>query len=153
MNRSRRKDSRGFSLLHMLVAMPLFMVFLYLASRLYITNQKIFTQSAESAERITRIDAAVHQLRIDAWLSSEARVTAESLTLVHRDTERTWRIEPDDGLTRAESSDPQAIKRFNDIAVTAIKKEAGGVTVEIAGELYFFVLGDRPHSAKQGDPQ
>src|SRR5215208_167474 len=78
----RRAGRRpGFTLGHLLIALPLLAVFTFVATQLLLTTWRTSWDTRVSAESAARLDAAMHRLRADAWGAAAISVEGTSATL------------------------------------------------------------------------
>lgn len=134
----QRACIRAFTLIHMVVIMPMIGIFLFIASHVFITNNTLVKQSVSYEERLTRADLALNQLRTDAWLSTSAKLSDDGLTLNTPTKTITWRLdEPTGDLERAADDSPQSTRRYEGVSADALMHTPHGVVVTLAGEQYF----------------
>ena len=78
---SRRPLRAGFTLGHLLIALPLLAVFTLVSTQLLLATMRASTDVRTSAESAARLDGALHRLRADAWGATEISVQGGSATL------------------------------------------------------------------------
>lgn len=72
---------RGFTLGHVLIALPLLAVFTFVSTQLLLATWRASWDTRVSAESAARLDAALHRLRADAWGAAGISVAGASATL------------------------------------------------------------------------
>ena len=93
-----RGRRRGFTLAHLLIALPLLALFTFVSTQLLVSTFRASTDMRVSAESAARLDAALHRLRADAWGSTEISVEGPSAKLRQSDGSAvTWRAGPPEG--------------------------------------------------------
>lgn len=135
---------RGFTLLHVLVAMPLIVVFMVFGTRLFLSNTKMLQQTADDRERLARTDMVLHRLRLDAWLSLQVTVDGRRLILEQPNDRVTWQIDEQGGLTRSVAGDTEHPLKIEGLDATTFGFTAGAVAIELGGERYLCPLGASP---------
>ena len=71
---------RGFTLGHVVIALPLLAVFTFVSTQLLLATWRASWDARISAESAARLDAALHRLRTDAWGAAEISVEGTSAT-------------------------------------------------------------------------
>lgn len=74
---------RGFTLMHMMVAIPLLAVFMLIGSKLFISNNQLLKEAGHSEERLIHTDHALGLLREDVWLSTAVQANDQTLVIKH----------------------------------------------------------------------
>lgn len=136
-----RKKRRGFTLLHVLTAMPLLVVFIFIGSKLFLANYAMLNEAAHSREQLTRTDAVVHKLRLDAWRSTDSTIRDGQLTLTTAQGAITWRRTDEGGLERTGygASDPPEV--YKHLGVTGFASRPGAIVLTIGDERLLCPMG------------
>ncbi len=67
MRTAARMSAAGFTLIQMLTTVVLLTAFMLLATRFFVSCMQLTTEAAKADATVTRLDAAVEQLRRDMW--------------------------------------------------------------------------------------
>jgi|GEM_PF-3251082 len=134
-------SSRAFTLIQFMVYMPLFAIFLILASKLFLQSNMLMTGVAEAQERRFLADAAIHQLRLDAWQSTGAEISNQVLTLHSPQGEIIWSISDEDAVIRTAMQDDRATLQFPQITQATFFLRPGAVILRLNEQHYFFRTG------------
>lgn len=121
----------GYTLFHVLMAMPLFMVFTLLASKLFFAHVGLSQQAAEQIQTGDRMEHALFRLRADAWTANTLTVGADGQSAVFTgpNGQTTWRI-ADGTLTRADDDASEAIT-YADLGELFFTDAASALVVSI----------------------
>jgi type II secretory pathway pseudopilin PulG len=131
-----RSGQAGFTLLHVVIALPLLMIFLILGSKLFITNQGMLSAAAQAEEQLNRTDAALHTLRSDVWTASSATLSPTALSLDGVSGSTRWSIDDAGTLTRTDPSSDVLPIVFNGVAAQSFEAQPGVIIVRLADETY-----------------
>lgn len=132
---TRHRPRQGFTLMHMMVAIPLLATFLYIGSKLFITNNQLLAEAERADNRAIQTDYALGLLRKDVWLSTSMQVDEQRLTINQDDTQVQWVVDEQGSLTRTAGTG-QARQTFADVEAARFDVRYSALVVEIGGERY-----------------
>jgi type II secretory pathway component PulJ len=91
----RSRSPRGFTLGHLLIALPLLAVFAVVSTQLLRTTWRTSADVRVTAEANARFDTAIHRLRADAWGASGMTAGGTTATLRQPDGRSVvWQMNP-----------------------------------------------------------
>ncbi|MEM6259496.1 MAG: hypothetical protein AAGI37_14525 [Planctomycetota bacterium] len=125
---TRQYNQRGFTLMHMLVALPLLSVFLFIGSKLFITNNQLFREADNAEQRLIHTEQALKMLYTDIWLSAGLQLKDNRLTVKQSGGDIRWEIDRSGGLTRI-GLNGKTRHNFNGIGTTAIEIRNNAVSL------------------------
>lgn len=145
----RARRAHGFTLLQMVIVLPLLGVFMVAGSQLFIINNTLMKETTAAQERLGRADAAVHRLRLDVMTLSNHPVDGDRALLfeVPGVGEVYWRVDDNGDLTRSVVSGEQADtpqRRYTELGTVRFDRAAGSVVLWIGDERYLCPLGSAP---------
>ena len=102
-----RRRRAGFTLAHVLIALPLLGLFAVVSTQLLRATWRASSEMRIAAESAARLDGALHRLRADAWGASELSAEGAAATIRTPDGATVvWRTDPVGGtLTRVLTPD------------------------------------------------
>ncbi len=97
--------NRGFTLLEIIMALSLLLIFFGVAGELFKSTLMLSYDSRELSNQNSRIDSAIFQLRRDVWNASRMTVSGnKSVDLSSSDGIKiTWNVNLDNGVTRTDA--------------------------------------------------
>jgi len=129
------RRARGWSLMHMLIAMVLFPVFLLMASKLFMANNALVSQAHHAQSRMTRTDIAVHQLQTDVWRADDIRALAPGLL----------EINIGGRVIRWHARDQSLIRQSRSGSDKMTIEDLGEVTLAVEPDAVRLEINDRPY--------
>ena len=138
---NRVSYQRGFTLMHMMVALPLLAVFLLIGSKLFISNNQLLKEAGRSEERLIHTDHALSLLREDVWRSTGVQANDQTLILQQEDQTIRWTFDQEGSLLRVSPSG-ETSHRFRNIGAAGFEREGLAVVAAFADDAYLCPVGD-----------